>query len=156
MDNRFDLIRFSWKSRSVYDNSLLEINARWHNLLLIGIKMATNNGQQCRTTLWMVRTNVANIGSYKIVTIDDKWAHARTPSHRDARQAVPGMHASYCRTLRSCERNSPSGGAAGAARVSLVTRLLYILRSCSHIYRIIRRDVIVFNNPVNVVSFRVI
>jgi hypothetical protein len=56
--------------------------------------------------------------------------------------------------LGSCERDSPSGSAAGAARVSLVTRLPYISRSCSHIYRIIRRDVIVFSNPVSVVSFR--
>jgi len=56
--------------------------------------------------------------------------------------------------LGSCERDSPSGSAAGATRVSLVTRLPYISRSCSHIYRIIRRDVIVFSNPVSVVSFR--
>jgi len=56
--------------------------------------------------------------------------------------------------LGSCERVSPSGSAAGAARVSLVTRLPYISRSCSHIYHIIRRDVIVFNSPVSVISFR--
>ncbi|EZA51787.1 hypothetical protein X777_09544 [Ooceraea biroi] len=63
------------------------------------------------------------------------------------------MHASCCRTLGSCERDWPSGGAAaGAARVSLVTRLPHI--SCSHIYCIIRRDVIVFDSPASVVSFR--
>lgn len=89
------------------------------------------------------------------------WLERRPSGARNARFSLQSQH-----TLGSCERDSPSGGAAaaaaagaagaaGAARVSRVARSLCgDSHSCSHIYTgIVHRDV-VFGGPASVAPSR--